>query len=144
MPFETLETETKFNRPLQAAISYMRAARKGEHKKGSKPRLLITIPSVLSALSKKKFFMLQLGKGVDLGKARVVGQAVGNKCTIMPKNLKHSFVYDFGYVPMLGDEIAGLEHIAVRKISDDEFEIDLPPWFVDGTAGKTTKMKVAG
>ena len=129
MPFETLETETKHNRPIMAAISYMRTVRKGQQKKGGKPRLLISIPTALSAISKKKFFVLQLGKGADKGRARIVGQNVKNKFSVEPTCMKHTQVFNFGFVPMLGDDAAAQEHIAVRKISDDEFEIDLPPWF---------------
>jgi hypothetical protein len=129
MPFETLETQTKHNRPVLAAISYMRPARKGETKKGVRPQLLISIPTALSAISKKKFFVLQIGKGSDKGKARITGQSAKSKATIEPKCMKYTQIFNFGFVPMLGEDIAGLEHIAVRKISDDEFEIDLPPWF---------------
>src|SRR5258708_1467878 len=111
MPFETLETETKHNRPLLAAISYMRYSRKGEHKKNAKPRLLISIPTAISGLSKKKHFVLQLGKGADRGKARIVAQNSKNKSTIEPTCMKFTHIFNFGYVPMLGDDIAGQEHI---------------------------------
>jgi hypothetical protein len=136
MPFEVLETETKHNRPIMASISYMRPARKGEPKKGVKPQLLISIPTALSAISKKKFFVLQLGKGPDRGKARITGQNAKSKATIEPKCMKYTQIFNFGFVPLLGDEIAGQEHIPVRKISDDEFEVDLPPWFRGGADGK--------
>ncbi len=129
MPFETLETVTKQNRPPMAAISYMRPSRKGEHKKGVKPQLLISIPTALSAISKKKFFVLQIGRGADKGKARITGQNAKSKATIEPKCMKHTQIFNFGFVPMLGEDIAGLEHVLVRKISDDEFEVDLPLWF---------------
>jgi hypothetical protein len=131
MPFEVLETETKHNRPLMAAISYMRPTRrgKGEPKKGVKPQLLISIPTALSAIGKKKFFVLQIGRGPDKGNARIAGQNAKSKATVEPKCLKFTQIFNFGFVPMLGEDIAGLEHIPVRKINDDEFEVDLPAWF---------------
>lgn len=129
MGFEVLEVETKHNRPVTASISYMRPHRKGEHKKGVKPQLLIAIPTAIAAISKKKFFQLQIGKGGDTGKARITGQNAKNKFTIEPKVLKFSCIFNFGFVPMLGEDIADAERCAIRKISDDEFEIDLPPWF---------------
>lgn len=129
MPFEAVEVETKHNRPVTASISYMRPTRKGEHKKGVRPQLIIAIPTSIAAISKKKFFQLQLGKGGDAGKARVTGQNAKNKFTIESRQLKFTCIFNFGFVPMIGEDIADIERVAVRKISDDEFEIDLPPWF---------------
>jgi hypothetical protein len=129
MAFEPLEVQTKHNRPVTASISYMRPTRKGEHKKGVKPQLIIALPTSIASMSKKKLFQLMIGKGQDAMKARIIGQNAKNNYTVEPRNLKFSIIYNFGFAPMLGDDIAGQERIAVRKISDDEFEIDLPPWF---------------
>src|SRR4051794_28471803 len=103
MPFEPVEVETKHNRPATAAISYMRPQRKGAHKKGAQPQLLVSIPTAIASISKKKFFQLQLGKGSDAGKARISGQNQKNKFTIEPKVLKFTCIFNFGFVPLLGD-----------------------------------------
>lgn len=132
--FEDVEIETKHNRPLTAALSYMRPKRKGEHKKGAKPQLLISIPTSIAAISKKKFFQLRVGKDKDAGKARIVGQNVKNNFTIEPRTLMHTVIFNFGFVPSLGDDIADREDVAVRKITDDEFEVDLPAWWRKGPA----------
>lgn len=129
MPFDPIEFVTKSNLPPQASISYLRTERKKGPAKGGKPRLLIAIPTTLSGVTKKKHFMLQFGTGKDAGKARISGQNAANKHTVERKDLLHASTFNFGYVPMLGDGAAQKEHVPVRKISDDEFEIDLPPWF---------------
>ena len=36
---------------------------------------------------------------------------------------------NFGFVPSLGDDAASGEKVNVRKIDDNTWEIDLPPWF---------------
>ena len=72
--------------------------------------------------------MLQLGSGADKGKIRIKGGK--SKEGVEPKQLMHAFVFRFGYVPKLGDDIFDGGHRPVRKISDDEFEIDAPAeWF---------------
>lgn len=43
--------------------------------------------------------------------------------------MKHSLVIRFGEVPALGDDAAAKEFVAVSKIDDNTFEIDLPCWF---------------
>lgn len=129
MPFEVVEVETKHNRPVTASISYMRPVRNGEHKKGVRPQLIIAVPSAIASISKKKFFQLQIGKGSDAGKARITGQNAANGFTVEPRELLHWFVYNFGFVKMLGEDIADKEQVPVRKITDDQIEIDLPAWF---------------
>jgi hypothetical protein len=131
MPFEPVEVVNKHNRPPQASISYERAERKTRKglTKSKTPHLMISIPTTISGVSKKKFFMLQLGTGEDAGKARISGRAAATKHTVERRDLMHATTFDFGFVPMLGDDAAAKEFVGVRKISDDEFEIDLPKWF---------------
>lgn len=131
MPFEAIEFVTKHNAPPQASISYERPERhtKKGVSTGKRPRLMISIPTTLSGVTKKEHFMLCVGTGKDAGKARITGQNVKNTKTTKRKDWSNATTWDFGYVPMLGMDAAAKEFVAVRKISDDEFEIDLPAWF---------------
>lgn len=131
MPFENLETITKANMPPMAKISYMppaaRASKKAARKGDPKPQLIVSIPTTVCGTAKAKAFQLLLGSGADRGKLRIKGVKAGG---IEPKELAHTFIFRFGYVPKLGDDHFDGEHRAVRKIGDDEFEIDIPPsWF---------------
>lgn len=124
MPFETLETVTKENRPLMACISYCRHGKK----KIGKPRLTIVLPSVIAGLSKKKRFVFQVGTGADAGMGQIAACGDKDKRGVEPTNLKHSLRFSFGYVPAFGDDAAAAEHVPVRKVDDDHFLITLPPW----------------
>jgi hypothetical protein len=135
MPFETLEIVTKKNMPPVAKLSYMRPEARGKSagrsRPDAKPQLIIAIPTTICGTAKAKTFALALGSGADRGKLRVRGltgkDAMGG---VEPKELKHTFVFRFGFVPKLGDDIFDGEHRPVRKISDDEFEIEVPEsWF---------------
>jgi hypothetical protein len=129
MPFENLETITKANMPPLAKLSYLRkAGRGGKPKNDAKPQLIVSIPTTICGTAKAKSFVLLLGTGSDLGKLRVIGAKA--KEGVEPKELIHAFVFRFGYVPKLGDDIFDGGHHPVKKISDDEFEIDVPAsWF---------------
>lgn len=130
MPFDDLETITKQNMPPQATISYATTIRKNGPVKGErKPKLTISIPTTICGTSKAKAFKLQIGTAKDAGKIRIVGvpaKAPG----VEPPQHAHFFRWNFGFVPKLGEEEFEGEKKPVRKISDDEFEIDVPPsWF---------------
>ena len=129
MTFEVLETFTKANMPPKAKLSYMRAASRaksgGKRSDDAKPQMIVSIPTTICGTAKAKKFQLLLGTGANAGKIRIKGSS---KDGIEPKELMHSFV--FGFVPRLGDDIFDSEHHPVKKISDDEFEIEVPAsWF---------------
>lgn len=127
MAFEVVELAPK--QVKQASISYMRYTRKGQAKKGSLPRLVISVPSAIAAVGKRKHFQLTLGTAGDKGKARLVGQNAANGCTVQVRELKYAMVFNFGFLPALGNEIADKEPLVVRKVNDDVFEFDLPAWW---------------
>jgi len=134
MPFENLETITKQNMPPRAKLSYMptqgRGKNGGKARGDAKPQLIISIPTTVCGTTKAKAFTLLLGSGADRGKLRVKGVKKDAGGGIEPKELMHASVFRFGYVPKLGDDHFDGEHRPVRKISDDEFEIDIPEsWF---------------
>lgn len=129
MPFDKLETITKNNMQPTARVTYLRGIRNGVEKKGVKPKLVISVPSVICGTAKAKTFELSLGTGDDAGKIRISG-CKSEMTGIAPTELKHAFVFRFGFVPRLGNDIFDGGRCAVRKISDDEFEIDFPAeWF---------------
>jgi hypothetical protein len=132
MPFEEIETITKKNMPPVAKLSYMppqgRGKNAGKQKHDPKPQLIVSIPTTICGTAKAKTFALHLGTGADKGRLRIKG--VKNQQGVEPKELMHAFIFRFGYVPKLGDDHFDGEHRPVRKISDDEFEIDVPEsWF---------------
>lgn len=131
MPFEPVTVVNKHNRPPQASISYERSQRQTKKGmvRGKLPSLVIAIPTTLSGATKKQHFMLTRGTGKDAGKARITGQNAANGHTVGRKDRINCTMFDFGFVPLLGEGAAAQEHVAVRKVSDDEFEIDLPAWF---------------
>lgn len=101
----------------------------GPVKNDKKPKLTISIPTTLCGTSKAKAFKLQIGSGDHAGKLRIVGvpaKAIG----VEPSQHAHFFRWNFGFVPRLGEDEFEGEKKPVRKISDDEFEIDVPEsWF---------------
>lgn len=130
MPFENIETITKHNMPPMAKISYMppQGRKSLKSNKDPKPQLMVSIPTTICGTAKAKSFSLLLGSGADAGKIRIKGAKA--KEGIEPKELMHAFIFRFGYVPKLGEDHFDGEHRPVRKISDDEFEIDVPAsWF---------------
>ena len=127
MPFEIVETETKDNMPPTALISYMRPKRKGggEYDRSKvKPRLTVTLPTVVCGVAKSERFLFLLGSGTDAGKARIKGTK--DKKGVKPSEFKSHLVMRFGHVPKFGDDIFDGERCAVRKINDEEYEIDVP------------------
>lgn len=135
MPFENLETITKQNMPPMAKLSYMPPSVRGGKSasklaRDPKPQLIVSIPTTVCGTAKAKAFTLLLGSGADAGKLRIKGVKVLGG--IEPKELKNAFIFRFGYVPKLGDDHFDGEHRPVRKISDDEFEIDVPVSWFDG------------
>lgn len=142
MPFEELETEAKA--PPAATLSYMRKAGKGGAVNGNRPpRLMVTLPTAICGLGKLPHHILMIGSGADLGKLRLKGVAKDTRAkgAVKPVEFKTHFIWRFGYVPRLGDEIFDKQACPVRRVGDDEFEIDVnPSWFEtpphQGTAGK--------
>ena len=102
--------------------------KKAKLKDDPKPQLIVSIPTTVCGTAKAKTFQLLLGSGADAGKLRIKGSKT--KEGIEPKELAHTFIWRFGYVPKLGDDHFDGEHRPVKKISDDEFEIEIPKsWF---------------
>jgi hypothetical protein len=131
MPFEDLDTITRHNQPPQATISYAVAQRNGKSKADKKPKLTIAIPTTICGTSKAKAFKLQIGTGAHAGKLRIAGIAAKDKAAgVEPSQHAHFFRWNFGFVPKLGDDQFEGEKRPVIKITDDEFEIDVPEsWF---------------
>ena len=131
MPFEVLETQTKGNEPPMASLSYMRHVRKGkEIDRGKvKPKLIITLPTVI-CISKKKRFYILVGTGQDCGKIRVVGTNEERK-GVKPSEFKSFLVLRFGYVPALGDEIFDGAKCDILRVDEDTCEIDAGVLFKD-------------
>jgi hypothetical protein len=140
MPFEDLEIITPKNQPPQATISYVITSRKKGAAVGDrKPKLTISIPTTLCGTSKAKSFKLQIGTGSHLGKLRIVGMSDKPKAPaavgVEPSEHAHFFRWNFGFVPRLGEDTFEGEKRPVTKISDDEFEIDVPKsWFNGASA----------
>lgn len=129
MPFQAIETVTKTAKATQASISYMRVTHADAKRDRPRPlpRLIVGIPrGILGAFKphKDKLYEFHVGTGKDAGKARIVLGVNG----VTPSVLKHFIAFRFGYVPMLGDEIADKEFVNGRAI-DGGYEIDLPAWF---------------
>lgn len=134
MPFDVVETEPEARAAPTAMISYERPKRRGASAKtldrvGVRPQLHITLPTTICGIGKAKSHVLLIGKGPDKGKARIKASAAEAKGAVVPKEMKHSFTWKFGFVPSLGVEAAAAERVLARKIGDDEFEIDLPEWW---------------
>jgi hypothetical protein len=129
MPFEALETIARDTRVPMASVSYARSQRKGKVRAGL-PVLIIAIPTTLAGVCKRDRFRFEVGTGNDAGKARVCGLAKGTVGTSAPGTMmKNALVIRFGEVPALGEDAAAKEQVHVRKIDDNQWEIDLPPWF---------------
>jgi hypothetical protein len=94
-----------------------------------KPRLTITVPTVI-VIAKSERFVLLMGSGGDAGKLRIKGTK--EKRGVVPSEFKHHLILRFGHVPKLGDEIFDGERCAIRKITDEEYEIACP--FLAGDA----------
>ena len=132
MPFEELETHTRGNEPPSATMSYSHATEKSK-RAGKKPRLTISIPTTVCGAAKAEFFKLMIGSGSDAGKLRLRGLSKNSNVEggVKPSEHAHFFRWNFGFVPLLGEEetFEG-ERRPVRKIGDDIFEIDVPvSWF---------------
>lgn len=141
MPFDELETITRGNEPPMATIGYEYAQTKGgrTRKADAKPRLTITIPTTLCGTSKSKLWILQIGTGADAGKIRIVGRNVAPKAksAVEPSQHAHFFRWNFGFVPRLGEEERWApEKRPVRKMSDEEYEIDVPKSWFEQPEGK--------
>lgn len=136
MPFDEVETETKDNMPPTALLSYMRPSRKGgqEARNKGKPRLSITCPTTICGTSKSERHVLLVGTGADKGKLRVRAHDPKRDKGkgVKPTEFKKHFIWRFGYVPKLGDEIFDGERHPVTRISAEEFEIIVPESLLAG------------
>jgi hypothetical protein len=94
---------------------------------------MISIATTICGTSKAEAFKLQIGSGEDRGKLRIVGLPA-DAPGVIPTQHAHFFKWNFGFVPRLGEDEFEGERRPVRKIADDEFEIEVPEsWFVNLT-----------
>lgn len=124
MPFEVVET-TRGPEKSHGSVSYMRAWRKGKDAPKGRPQLLVSIPTTIF-ISKMEKFVLMLGSGPDTKKIRIKGVGKNDKRGTEAKTLLHAVTLRFGYVPKFGDEIFDKVFVDTKRISDDEYEIQLP------------------
>lgn len=116
-------------------MSYMRKGHADSKSRDDrKPSLTITVPTTLCGMSKSETFVLMIGSGDTAGKLRIKGEVAlkGDKkpMGVKPAQMKHAFRWNFGYVLRLGDDHFDGERCLVRKISDEEFELDVKAdWF---------------
>lgn len=128
MPFEVLEMLTKETMPPMASLSYMRPQGRKSAQGGAydrtkiKPRLLITLPTAI-VIAKSPRFQVLFGTGADAGKLRVKGVKTGG---VKPSEFKTHLILRCGYAPRLGDDIFDKETCAIRRLSEEEYEIDCP------------------
>lgn len=146
MSFDEIETVPKAALRPTAKIKYMRPqprkvkdgaeSRRKYDRRKQYPQLQIILPTVVCGVGKAKAHRFLVGAGADVGKARIKGTGKVDELAVTPRELKHCFIWNFGFVPALGDEIADEEDVECRKIGDDEFEITLPAWFKVDVAAK--------
>lgn len=130
MPFEILETVARDTRVAMASVSYERGKGRNGVIRDRRPRLRVSIPTVFAGLCKRDRFRIDVGTGADAGRARISGLAKGVPGASAPGTMmKNALVVRFGFVPMLGEDAAAKEFVPVRKLDDNTWEIDLPPWF---------------
>lgn len=128
MPFDVLTTITKTTARMSASISYRRNDTK--HGKSKLPKLVIAIPKAMmgtNPISKSAKFALLIGTGADKGRGRIV-PIVPTEEGINPTVFVGGLVFRFGHVPMLGDNAAAKEDMALRLL-EPGWEFDLPAWF---------------
>lgn len=129
MPFEIVETETKDTMPPTACLTYMRPKPRGGKpmdREKVKPKLIVTLPTVICGVAKSERFVLLMGTGADAGKVRIKGVKKDTKGGIKPTEFKAHMMLRFGHVPKIGKAIFDQMHCPVKRITDEEFEIDAP------------------
>jgi hypothetical protein len=129
MPFEQVKTEQKLAAGPRASISYSRWGGK-QGKKKTRPKLIIGLNAAAVAECKLKAdqtFELMLGTGKDAGSLRAMPAKLSGAVT--RSRMKGSFSISFGFVPMLGEDAAAKEFVAIRAVQGGGFEIDAPAWF---------------
>lgn len=125
MPFEVLPIVAKPLKDVRASISYRKSDTK--HGRSKNPKLIVGIPKAISGDFKPKatqLFNMLIGHGADAGKARILPATDGVKPTL----LKGGAIFRFGFVPMLGQDAAEKDFVAV-KTHGAGFELELPAWF---------------
>jgi hypothetical protein len=131
MPFEDLETHTKANTPPMASLSYLTHARNTAkpRKAGTpppKPKLLVTLPTVI-CISKCKKFAIAVGTGADRNKLRITGLKPGVPGGVTGVNFKAFIRLHFGHVPRFGDDIFDGVKCAIVRVDDDTYDLTVPP-----------------
>lgn len=138
MPFELVEILTKDTMPPTACLTYMRPKGRGGKpvdREKVKPKLIVTLPTVVCGVAKSERFLLLMGTGADAGKVRIKGTKKDDKKGVKPGEFKSHIMLRFGHVPKLGNAIFDQMHCPVRRINDEEYEIDAP-FLVDDAAGE--------
>ncbi|QDM26981.1 hypothetical protein FNL56_13325 [Tardiphaga sp. vice304] len=134
MPFEEAEIHTRENAPPMATLAY--TSKPGKKGNERNPSLSITLPTAICGQGKAERFVLLIGSGDMAGKIRIKGVAGSTKVAskdakgVKPAQMKWSFRFNFGFVPRLGTDKIASDQLPLRKVGDDEFEIDVPAsWF---------------
>lgn len=91
-----------------------------------KPKLIVTLPTVVCGVAKSERFLFLLGTGADAGKIRIKGAKKDDKKAVKPSEFKSHLMLRFGHVPKLGNAIFDGMHCPVKRISDEEYEIEAP------------------
>ena len=142
MPFEIIETVTKDNQPPMASVSYMRHVRKGKEMDRSKikPKLIVTLPTVI-CISKCKKFRILIGTGADRGKIRIEGLKQGVPGGIKATDFKGYIMLRFGHVPSFGDEIFEGVKCPIVRVDEDTYDLKIPEGLVLAIPTTATPLK---
>jgi hypothetical protein len=133
MPFDEAETFTKHNAEPMARWVYEIGGHAGKPKKAdAKPKLYISIPTAICGVCKMPKFALLIGTGEDAGKVIVRGIAEehAKKHHIPPSEHSNFLKFNFGFVPQLGKRSFDGDHVPVKRLDDNNFELTVPAsWF---------------
>lgn len=88
-----------------------------------KPKLTVTLPTA-TMISKCRKFIVLVGTGKDKGKLRIKGVSGKDAKGADARDFKNHVIIRFGHVPRFGDEIFDAERFPLRRINDDEYEVD--------------------
>ncbi|MGA9855080.1 MAG: hypothetical protein WBR29_07385 [Gammaproteobacteria bacterium] len=123
MPFEVAEIETGPMKQIRASVRYMRHHSKKSGPKGL-PLLLVSVPTAV-VISKAEYFQLLVGTVGDVQKLRIKGVKV-KAGGVKPTEFHHHLMLRFGHIKQYGEEIFDTTYCPIRRINDDEYEIELP------------------
>ena len=131
--FVDIETVTRTNAPPKATLSYLRGGKKAEQ-----PSLKIVLPTTITGqAAKDATFKLQFSTGPEFQLLRVT--RAKDKTGVKPGHMKWASRFNFGYVPILGDDKFDNLRCPVTKVDDHTFDIRLPADFI--TPPKPGKVK---